>query len=116
MTNVMRAVMLAAVLVTGATGACGGKGASTTPAGGDAIGDDPALEMERTKDAICACQTLDCLNQAGDRLNAVSAKFEGRTLTAEQADRVHAADAAIDACIDRITSAPEDERVSPPTM
>jgi hypothetical protein len=115
MTHRLRAT-ITTTLLSLALAACGGKGGATTPAGGGAIGDDPVTEMERVKDAMCACETTDCVNEVGERLNAVGATFAGSKLTAEQSDRVTAASTAIDECAARITGAPDDERRSPPNI
>ena len=106
--------LLCAFLITGGLAACGGKQAATTPAAPPS--DDPVTEMNRLKDAMCACESNDCVNDVGAQLNDASVRFGGRKLTDAEGDAVAAATDEINRCIARVQGAPEDERHSAPNM
>lgn len=94
-------------------GCGGGKQGRTTP---EPISDDPVAATTAARDQMCACQDEGCAERAGERMNAVGAKFKGATISDAQSQAINAASADFDACLARVRGQPEDERVSPPTF
>ena len=104
-TSAMAVMVLNLALV-----ACGGgTHGDTTPA----MADDPVAAMVQVKDAMCACQDEACAERVGERMNEVGETFGGSKVTDEQNATIQAATAELDACLARLRSRPEDERISP---